>query len=59
MDRAEWKKLVGVLIGGVLAVAGIVGIVWCPNPLGVRLSEALFVVGVVATVVYRSKYMRR
>lgn len=41
----------GIIFGISLVSVGMVGLRWCPNSLGQRLSEALFISGVLTTVV--------
>jgi hypothetical protein len=41
----------GIIIGAVLVLVGAVGLHWCPSVLGQRLSEALFISGVLTIVV--------
>jgi hypothetical protein len=46
-----WKDWVGVGIGLLLVAIGIIGIIFCPNEVGVRFSEAAFIAGVLTVAV--------
>jgi hypothetical protein len=62
MDSGKWKGWIGTGIGGLLIVAGVIGLIWrsiaehfewvcCPSDVLVELWKAMFVAGVVTIAV--------
>ncbi|HTS07433.1 MAG TPA: hypothetical protein VMP68_17775 [Candidatus Eisenbacteria bacterium] len=49
--KARLADLSGLIAGALLLLVGTVGLHWCPNALGQRLSEALFISGVLTIAV--------
>jgi hypothetical protein len=45
------KNWLGVIVGLVLVAISILGIVWCPNEVGIKFSDALLVAGIVTVTV--------
>jgi len=47
----DWKDWIGVLAGLLLVLIGVMGLIYCPNEVGRRLSDAFFIAGTVTIAV--------
>jgi hypothetical protein len=51
MNSGQPKDWIGWVVGGILLIAGVTGLLFCPKEVGIRLSEAFFIAGVLTITV--------